>query len=64
LALRLGADFVCEKPSRKEELAEVMRRIEVNIFRRSPIMIPTTRTTTASMPVELSSNRIISRKGL
>jgi CheY-like chemotaxis protein len=64
LALRLGADLVCEKPSRKEELAEVMRRIEVNIFRRSPIMVPTTRTTTAAMPVELSANRIVSRKGV
>jgi two-component system response regulator len=60
-ALRLGADLVCEKPSRKEDLAAVMRRIESNIFRRSQVMVPTTRTTTEIMPVELAASRGVSR---
>ena len=51
MALRLGADLVCEKPSRKEELSEIMRRVEMKFFRRSPVIIPTTITTTAAMPV-------------
>ena len=36
-ALRLGADLVCQKPSRKEELMEIMRRIETKIFRCAPV---------------------------
>jgi CheY-like chemotaxis protein len=62
LALRLGADLVCEKPSKKGELAEVMRRIETNIFRRSPVIVPSTRTATTSMPMDLSGSRVTFRR--
>ncbi len=62
LALRLGADLVCEKPARKDELMEILRRVETKIFRCSPMMVPSTRTTTTSMPVESSANRLAAEK--
>lgn len=62
MALRLGADLVCEKPARKAELMEIIRRVETKIFRCSPMMVPSTRTTTTSMPVETSANRLAAAK--
>jgi CheY-like chemotaxis protein len=62
LALRLGADLVCQKPARKEELVEIMHRIETKIFRRSPVVVPSTRTTTTLMPVDISGGQIASAK--
>jgi len=58
LALRLGADLVCPKPARKEELWDIMRRVETNIFRCSPVLVPATRTTTTYMPVEPAEHRL------
>jgi len=62
MALRLGADLVCEKPARKDELLEIIRRVETKIFRCSPMGVPSTRTTTASMPVEIPVNRLAAAK--
>ncbi len=36
LALRLGADLVCNKPMDKRELIEVIRRIELKAFKTAP----------------------------
>jgi DNA-binding NarL/FixJ family response regulator len=58
-ALRLGADLVCQKPARKEELMDIMHRIETKIFRCAPVVSPLTRTTTTSMPVEIPTNRLV-----
>jgi len=63
LALRLGADLVCQKPTHREELWDIMRRVESQIFRCSPVMVPATRTTTACMPVGSSDHRFASVKG-
>lgn len=60
LALRMGADLVCQKPARKEALMEILQRVETKIFRRSPVVVPSTRTTTTSMPVKLSASRCVS----
>jgi len=43
LAFRLGADMVCRKPTRKEELMEIISRIEARIFRHAPVLFPETR---------------------
>jgi len=62
LALRLGADLVCQKPARKEELAEIMRRVEIKIFRRVPVMVPSTKTITAGLPGEISPSPVVIAK--
>src|SRR6185437_3922546 len=38
LAFRLGADMVCRKPTRKQELMEILSRIQARIFRQSPVL--------------------------
>ena len=43
LAFRLGADMVCRKPTRKQELMEILGRIEARIFRHTPVLPPETR---------------------
>jgi CheY-like chemotaxis protein len=43
LAFRLGADMVCRKPTRKQELMEIISRIQARIFRQSPVLLPETR---------------------
>jgi CheY-like chemotaxis protein len=35
LALRLGADLVCRKPSTKQELMDIIHRLEARVFRIS-----------------------------
>jgi len=35
-AFRMGADLVCRKPESKDELMQIVRRIEARIFRYSP----------------------------
>ena len=62
LALRLGADLVCQKPARKEELMEIMRRIDTKIFKCSPMVVPSTRTTTACMPAVVSASQLAAAK--
>jgi CheY-like chemotaxis protein len=61
-ALRLGADLVCQKPARKEELMSIMRRIETKIFRCAPVVSPLTRTTTTSMPVDIPASRLVTAR--
>jgi hypothetical protein len=39
-----------------------MRRIETNIFRRSPVIVPSTRTATTSIPMELSGGLVTFRR--
>lgn len=36
LALRLGADLVCEKPCSRPELLEIINRLKTKIFNRTP----------------------------
>ena len=40
LALRLGADMVCRKPSNKSELMKIMDSIERNIFAVEKFVLP------------------------
>jgi CheY-like chemotaxis protein len=40
LAFRLGADMVCRKPTRKQELMEILSRIQARVFRQSPAAPP------------------------
>lgn len=63
-ALRMGADLVCQKPARKEELMDIMSRVETKIFRRSPVLVPSTRTTTTCMPAEPVASRFIPVKAI
>jgi CheY-like chemotaxis protein len=37
-ALRLGADLVCNKPTNKRELIEILHRLEAKVFRVAPIL--------------------------
>ncbi len=40
LALRLGADLVCRKPVNKNELMEIIRRLEARVFKTGTFPYP------------------------
>ena len=40
LAFRLGADMVCRKPERKEELLDILRRMETRVVRHAAAVRP------------------------
>ena len=58
LALRLGADMVCEKPANRRELTKIMRDLEARILDTDPFLHPSK---TSQGAAQALSSRVLHR---